>query len=1290
MSSINLSLSSLPLASTSSSNTENLQTLEMYVERQVRENFYSNNPELEKELVEDFVRVYYKDGSLIISWDRTSLELSLLAECFKFSCKDAVLYLLKYQQVLSSQAHSFITEKEKVQAQKVIAALLLEILSPEVRAYPSEVFLYFLHLAELHLAVFQEGHRPTFNAFNAVIRGTSVITKHPEKIISLLKDLNKLLPLPMNEDLAVSFYVKEILFSLKAEKGMLSQNPLRNFPELYPFIEEILINHKEPLLILTLWFFKKNELSSLQEADKQTVLAIALKQVKEAFLIHPKLAQELLFLIYDHLSESDQVSFLMFYLSDNHQIFSVSQFLYDKYLHTKNSADKEALLIAFFDMIVNQAKDSESFEALYMLFDSLKKDSCFLKPYLVHFPLLLKRIEKEDSLKKIWERLKEVSYKYQDVSKEEEQREIKKFISFFIQRLYENEEMHPFCLEVLTSFSKISFLAKDPAFGLTTYMRLVFTTNRKKPLALLKVYEEKLELIKKLHPEEFKAVFQVFMDALASYKDEKVDAILASMLPIVQEGHFLAFKEVLAPHIDSFKLSGNQKLKEALYAFYSSPELKDDPELPGLIEELGRRCKVVAASHPKEKVVVPKAASPSNQEIYKLIASDTPITTIYEVEETIHYISKISLKSEVSCKFLQKHFVSLKERIFAFLEREGKVTLIFLHSQGEFLSFLEEAKRKTQEIPVNSYICALYEFHRELFFLILKKDNPDLAPKAFIGIFTLIKEGLARKIFKEQDVFEILRNLIPFAITSETLTSNCEHYLADIFSNNNISPALSFFVSIYAVQKILEIFETSTLKSKLFCSAVRYFKGSLAFFKTVNYQRITFNEEAFSIEDFQVLGIALVENGEKFEQTSSEGVALRSFLEQNTSLEQTTKRHNFIAIWEEECKKLQTVVEALDFSCESSFIKAASLFLSSLKKAKEEGTDLDTSCIDYFGIGYEIFAFGLGFALRKPKETINILMELAEIVACLNFTEGSTNWVDSLNIKERERRVNALAKAVAIAELSGLTLEPARIEEAMAEEEVRFLINGGEFERAALATEKLPLKQDMRAVFFNEIGASHFYKEDNQKALKCFLKAIKCDPKSLAIVRNLGYVYAKLGQWDLALKYFTLYAKENQGDLPIWKNIGNIYVEKEDWKRAISCFTKAYDAFKDNPVFLVTLCTAYLKTNDLEACYKDLLRMAEGLKAVMLDIWKQLGDAYFNQKNFKRAEICYTYASSAYRKNASFVCNFAQTKIELKKYNTATQQLHQALALFPNNGVIKKLAKTLNQKIELTRMNKEG
>jgi tetratricopeptide (TPR) repeat protein len=126
------------------------------------------------------------------------------------------------------------------------------------------------------------------------------------------------------------------------------------------------------------------------------------------------------------------------------------------------------------------------------------------------------------------------------------------------------------------------------------------------------------------------------------------------------------------------------------------------------------------------------------------------------------------------------------------------------------------------------------------------------------------------------------------------------------------------------------------------------------------------------------------------------------------------------------------------------------------------------------------------------------------------------------------------------------------------------LFNGGQFEQAAAAFEKVLETDASQAVVWANLAAAYAKLEQNQKALDAYDKAIAIDPENAGYYQNKGSLLAVTGQSDQARELYekaaSLSATLNPTDAAInYYNMGVTYINAGQNKEAAESLQKALE-----------------------------------------------------------------------------------------------------------------------------------
>lgn len=142
------------------------------------------------------------------------------------------------------------------------------------------------------------------------------------------------------------------------------------------------------------------------------------------------------------------------------------------------------------------------------------------------------------------------------------------------------------------------------------------------------------------------------------------------------------------------------------------------------------------------------------------------------------------------------------------------------------------------------------------------------------------------------------------------------------------------------------------------------------------------------------------------------------------------------------------------------------------------------------------------------------------------------------------------------------------------------------------ANDKLGAKSvsdNREALKFYNLGLDEGKKENWQKAIDYYKKALVFDPEFAFAYDNIGICYRKLGKYDEAIEAYESSLKiDPNGEMPL-QNIGIAYVFKKEYKKAVKAYERLAKIDPENPeVFYGTGNIYALYLNDFEKALDNL------------------------------------------------------------------------------------------------------
>ena len=176
-----------------------------------------------------------------------------------------------------------------------------------------------------------------------------------------------------------------------------------------------------------------------------------------------------------------------------------------------------------------------------------------------------------------------------------------------------------------------------------------------------------------------------------------------------------------------------------------------------------------------------------------------------------------------------------------------------------------------------------------------------------------------------------------------------------------------------------------------------------------------------------------------------------------------------------------------------------------------------------------------------------------------------------------------------------------------------------------------------------DLGIVYSKKGEKELAIKHFKKAIKLKPGFAAAINNLGTVYLEIGDYEAAIANFKMVSKDLLYATPhyAYSNRGRAYFMKKEYALAEENFLKAFEL---EPRFVEPLI-------ELGRLYMVLGRISEALAALMsaVDQAPKLARAHFFLAEAQRMTGNYAKALEAYDKVVKLLPNSPIAREALKR-----------------------------------------
>lgn len=197
-------------------------------------------------------------------------------------------------------------------------------------------------------------------------------------------------------------------------------------------------------------------------------------------------------------------------------------------------------------------------------------------------------------------------------------------------------------------------------------------------------------------------------------------------------------------------------------------------------------------------------------------------------------------------------------------------------------------------------------------------------------------------------------------------------------------------------------------------------------------------------------------------------------------------------------------------------------------------------------------------------------------------------------------------------------------------------------------------------------------KEKLKEALKYFEKGVKLRP-SVSVWNNIGTTYHRLGDFESAIKAYQKAVKKDPRHTGASLGIVDSYIRLQKYKKALAyCLKlKQSEYFSQNSKLYLQTGVALGNLGRVKEAAQYFEKGLELLKdktnkAELLDIYGNISNAYYFDKNYERAIFYLKKTLALNPKNATFTNYLGISYLNLGKYQLAIKHFENVLKLNKN------------------------
>jgi tetratricopeptide (TPR) repeat protein len=202
------------------------------------------------------------------------------------------------------------------------------------------------------------------------------------------------------------------------------------------------------------------------------------------------------------------------------------------------------------------------------------------------------------------------------------------------------------------------------------------------------------------------------------------------------------------------------------------------------------------------------------------------------------------------------------------------------------------------------------------------------------------------------------------------------------------------------------------------------------------------------------------------------------------------------------------------------------------------------------------------------------------------------------------------------------------------------------------------------------------------RAIECYSRAIKLNPKLATAYHNLGEMLVGEKRWDEAIANYRQAIAINPNFFESYHSLGRTWAERGEFDRAIACYRKSLDINPNYARAYLSLGNIFMQKREFDAaikCYRQTLEINDN------SYWayNYLGDAFAHKKMWFEAISCYRKAIEINPNIPWFYLNLGIALTCEQSWDEAVSAYLHAVQIEPNlTGINQRLGYVLRKRSE--------
>ena len=210
-------------------------------------------------------------------------------------------------------------------------------------------------------------------------------------------------------------------------------------------------------------------------------------------------------------------------------------------------------------------------------------------------------------------------------------------------------------------------------------------------------------------------------------------------------------------------------------------------------------------------------------------------------------------------------------------------------------------------------------------------------------------------------------------------------------------------------------------------------------------------------------------------------------------------------------------------------------------------------------------------------------------------------------------------------------------------------------------------KEQIDAINYNKIGDEYYFKNDFNKAIEYYTKAIEVDPDNAEYYCNRGVSYNWLKEYEKAIEDKSKAIELDPDNAEYYYSRGVSYGWLKEYEKAIEDKSSAIRLEPDDAKYYYSRGSNYHKLKEYEKAIADYSKAIE-LEPDNAKYYFNRGTSYNWQKEYEKAIADYSKAIELDPNNAKYYSKRSNNYSWLNEYEKAIADYSKAIELAPDNA----------------------